>query len=71
MTHFPIHARIHAEYRHASGVMRITHTPDKGKTKYDPTKPSLIFNLNKVQICHKFKLFWFCFYEIRSSLIIY
>ena len=49
MTHFPIHARIHAEYRHASGVMRITHTPDKGKTKYDPTKPSLIFNLNKVQ----------------------
>ena len=27
MTLSPIHARIHAEYRHASCVMQITHTP--------------------------------------------
>ena len=35
MTLSPIHARIHAEYRHASCVMQITHTRLNQQNKVD------------------------------------
>ena len=51
MTYFPIHARIHAEYRHASGVMRHadypypTHTQQK-QHEMDRERLDLLLSLN-------------------------
>ena len=41
MTYFPIHARIHAEYRHASGVRVIRHAD----YPYPPARGNVYSNI--------------------------